>query len=50
MKAFKSVWRSKGSLPKLPCEVGGDTDFIVGIKYLKYFPKVIFRLPLGVEV
>ena len=50
IKAFKSDWRSKGSLSKLPCEVGGDTDFMVGIKYLKYFPKVIFQLPSGLGV
>ena len=49
-KAFKSDWRNKGSLPKLPCEVGGDTDFMVRFKYLKYFPKVIFRLPSGICV
>ena len=50
INAFKSDWRSKGSLSKLPCEVGGDTDFMVGIKYLKYFPKVIFRLPSGLTI
>ena len=34
-------------LPKLPKEVGGDRDVLVGIKYAKYFPKLIFQCETG---
>ena len=30
-----------GKLPHLPEKVGGETDIMIGIKYLKYFPKEI---------
>ena len=39
-----------GELPQLPDMVGGETDIIVGIKYLKYFPKEIFKLPSGLTM
>ena len=52
------VWiglRSKGkhasnSLPKLPKEIGGETDIMIGIKYMKYFPKEAYRLPSGLAI
>ena len=34
-------------LPKLPKKVGGDTDILIGIKYAKYFPKLIFECGAG---
>ena len=36
-----------GTLPKIPKSVGGEIDFIIGIKYLSYYPKMIFQLPSG---
>ena len=33
------------ALPRLPEEVGGKTDIMVGIKYLKYFPEAVYKLP-----
>ena len=40
---INDVYRSQGgmvsNLPKLPEEVGGETDLLIGIKYLKYFPE-----------
>ena len=38
------------SLPRLPKAVGGGTDLMIGIKYLKYFPKFVFELPCGLRV
>ena len=31
-------------------KVGGDTDFMIGIKYLRYYPQVIFQLPSGLTI
>ena len=30
---------SSKKFPRLPKSVGGDTDILIGIKYIKYFPK-----------
>ena len=37
-------------LPKLSRSVGGDVDLIIGIKYLRYHPKMIFQLPPGLAI
>ena len=37
-------------LPKLPSFVGGNVDFMIGIKYLRYHPKPIFQLPSGLTI
>ena len=38
-------------LPKVDKEVGGTpVDILVGIKYLKYFPTLVFSLPSGLAV
>ena len=37
-------------LPELPPSSGGDTDFMIGSKYTKYFPKEIFQLPSGLSI
>ena len=37
-------------LPRLPVTVGGETDIMIGIKYLKYFPKQILQLPSGLTI
>ena len=34
-----------GKLPRLPEKVGGETDIMIWIKYMKYFPKEIYHLP-----
>ena len=38
------------ALPRLPEEVGGETDIMVGIKYLKYFPEAVCKLPSGLTI
>ena len=37
-------------LPKLPEAVGGKIDFIIGIKYLHYYPQKIFQMPSGLTI
>ena len=37
-------------LPDLPASVGGDTSFMLGMQYNRYFPKEIFRLPSGLSI
>ena len=34
----------KENLPKLPKSVGGNTDLMLGIQYLKYFPREIHKM------
>ena len=46
----KGRFTSKNKLPKLPRSVGGNTDFMIDIKYLKYYPKEIFHLPSGLTI
>ena len=38
------------NLPKLPEKVGGHVDFMIGIKYLRYFPEKVFQLPSGLSI
>ena len=37
-------------LPQLPESIGGDTDFMMGSRYRKFFPMEIFRLPSGLSI
>ncbi len=37
-------------LPRLPCEVGGIVDVMIGKQYLKYFPLEIVRLDSGLTI
>ncbi|MCH2405590.1 MAG: hypothetical protein MK200_05290, partial [Nitrosopumilus sp.] len=37
-------------LPKLPQHIGGQVDFILGIKYLRYHPQKIFSMPSGLTI
>ena len=49
-KNFASSGGDCISLPKLPEKVGGEVDFMVGIKYLRYFPNLVFQLPSGLSI
>ena len=51
IQAFKETKkRISKQLPKLPKFVGGDTDFMIGIRYLRYYPEKIFKLPAGLAI
>ena len=39
--------QNSSNLPKLPKSVGGKTDFMLGIKYFRYYPEIVFQLPSG---
>ena len=53
---IRSACESKGDkallkkLPKVPSEVGGETDILLGIKYARYFPREIFRMESGLSI
>lgn len=38
------------SLPRLPPSIGGETDFMIGAKYLRYHPKYVYQLPSGLTI
>ena len=37
-------------LPKLLVFAGGHTDFMIGVKYLQYYPEKVFKLPSGLAI
>ena len=37
-------------LPKVPVSVGGNIDFMIGIKYLRHHPRLIYQLPSGLSI
>ena len=37
-------------LLKRPKFIGRDTDFMTGIRYLRYYPEKIFQLPAGLTI
>ena len=47
---FRSSGGDSSRLPKLSKSVGGDTHFMIGMKYNKYFPKEIHRLDSGLII
>ena len=50
MNAFTKNGGIQQNLPKLPECVGGDVDFMIGTKYTRYHPEVIFSLPSGLTI
>lgn len=47
---YKSIGGDVKDLPSLPKTVGGDVDFMIGAKYMRYHPKKIFSLPSGLTI
>ena len=47
---YKRQGNNPKDLPQLPQFVGGDTDFMLGIKYLRYYPEKVFQLPSGLII
>ena len=37
-------------LPKLPKSIGGNIDIMIGIKYLRYHPNIIFKMATGLSI
>ena len=47
---YKKVNKS-GGIPKTSKETGGrEVDIMIGMRYIKYFPKLIFQLPSGLAI
>ena len=38
------------TLPKLPAEIGGETDILLGIQYKRYLPRDVWESPAGLTV
>ena len=47
---YKQIGGDVKNLPKLPKYVGGNIDFMIGIKYLRYYPEKICQLPSGLSI
>ena len=47
---YKRQRNNPTDLPQLQKYVGGDTDFMLGIKYLRYYPEKLFQLPSGLTI
>ena len=47
---FKSTGKDPSQLPKPAQSVGGDVHFMIGIKYLRYYPRFIHQLPSGLTI
>ena len=50
IKNYKLASKYPKNLPRLPDFVGGETDLMVGVKFLKYFPECVFRLPTDLTI
>ena len=50
IKVYKDTAEDPTTLPKIPKSVGGEIDFMIDIKYLRYYPKMIFQLPSGLTI
>ena len=38
------------NLPSIPTSIGGEVHMMIGIKYLRYHPKMLFQLPSGLAI
>ena len=48
--AYNDAEEDINTLPSWAAFVGGDTHFMIGIKYNRYQPELIFKLPSGLAV
>ena len=49
-KAHEDAGGDAKTPQKIPKPVGGEIDFMISIKYLRYYPKMIFQLPSGLTI
>ena len=47
---YKQIGCDMKKLPKLPRYVGKNTEFMIGIKYLRNYPEKVFQLPSGLFI
>ena len=48
--SFLEDGRSIDNLPTLPTSIGGEVDLMIGIKFLRYHPEPIFKMPSGLTI
>ena len=49
-RAVEASGEAVDQLPRLPDSIGGDVDFMIGTKYLRYHPVPVFSLPTGLTI
>ena len=49
-KSTCSCGKGVSKLPKLPESIGGETDIMIGIEFLRYFPEQLFKLENGLTI
>ena len=50
ISSFKNSEGNPSDLPNVPVSVGGNIDFMIGIKYLRHHPKLIHQLLSGLSI
>ena len=50
VEAYRAKGRDVRRLPDVPTIVGGPTDFLIGIRYNYFLPKLVFMLPTGLAI
>ena len=53
MKDIQQAYTTSGStsmLPKPAATVGGDVHLMIGMKFIRYHPKLIYQLPSGLGI
>ena len=50
VNAYREAGGDINELPQLPSYIGGKVDFMIGIKYLRYFPEKVFQMPSGLTI
>ena len=50
ISSYKNTGGNPSDLPKVPVSVGRNIDFMIGIKYLRHHPKLIYELPSGLSI
>ena len=48
--SFLKSGRRVSELPTLPSNIGGEVDLMIGIRYLRYHPEPIFKMPSGLTI
>ena len=50
ISAYQKTSGDKSSPRNIPLSAGGNTDYMLGIKHLHYYPEKIFQLPSGLKI
>jgi len=50
IQSYYSSTKRIDTLPTLPSSIGGEVHMMIGIKYLRYHPRMVFQLPSGLAI